>query len=128
MVRQAFDFWNRADFESLATTQAPETEWDLSRFEGWPEQSVYRGVEGLRRLWDTFLGEWSDWRVEPLRIVDVGDRVFAHGRQVGRGRRSGAPVSVEYGQITTFNDDGRVVRNEIYSHLGEALEAAGLNE
>jgi hypothetical protein len=51
----------------------------------------------------------------------------SRGAALRRERERRRTRSRAHGRLP-FNDDGRVVRNEIYSHLGEALEAAGLNE
>ena len=51
----------------------------------WPEgEQVFRGREGLAELFATLRGSWAEWRVQPERCLDAGDR---------RSRRPGRPSS-----------------------------------
>ncbi len=105
---------------------APEFVWDMSMFHGWPEQTIYEGVEEARR----FIREWTepfdDWRMEVEAIHDAGeDRVLVILRQHGRSRSTGVPVDMVLGQVYTIRD-GIQTRMEMYSDPAEAMKALGL--
>ena len=132
IVKRSFDAWNAStdDFEPLRVffeEAGPDIVWDFTRFEGWPDRVTYSGLDGTRSLWETWVGTWTDFRTEPLRIEGLGNAVFAQGRQTARGRGSGVAVEVEFSQVTWFNERGQATRNAFYSDLDAALEAAGLS-
>jgi ketosteroid isomerase-like protein len=45
----------RATGDFLDEIMAPDYVWDMSTFEGWPEQQLYHGVEGARQ----FMATWT---------------------------------------------------------------------
>jgi ketosteroid isomerase-like protein len=86
---------------------------------------VFRGREGLRR-WIAITREiWGEWRFEPERLVDAGDRVVALVRVVARGGSSGVRLDRETAHLWTMRD-GRVIGCKVYLDRSEALEAVGL--
>ena len=106
---------------------APDFVWDMSHFDGWPEQQVYEGVEGA----DDFFAEWvsarDDWEVEIEALHDVGDKVLAIVRQRGRSKLSGMPAEMLMAMLWTFRD-GKEARMDMYSDPSEALKAVGLEQ
>lgn len=90
-----------------------------------PEGAVQRGPEGVIE----FFREWA----EPFDDLDVEwdlhqcgeDQALALIQMSGRGRESGVPVEMQFGQLWTFRD-GRAVRMVLYNDLDEARRAAGL--
>jgi ketosteroid isomerase-like protein len=125
-MRRAFDAWNAHDFEALLSQVSPSYEWDMTRLEGWPEDSVYKGEDGLRRLWQTWLEPWDEFRVEASEMIPKDDKVFCHIRMLTRGKGSSVAVGLEYGQVTTFDASARILRNQVFSSITEARAAAGL--
>ena len=108
------------DLERLAD---PEIEVDLSRRQLNP--AVYEGYEGLRRSAREIREVWEDWRIEPERFVDAGDRVLVVERYGGRGRESGLRLEDRAAAIWTLRN-GRVVRVEIGIPIDEAFASLGL--
>jgi len=102
---------------------APDVEIDLSRRVFNPE--VYRGLEGLARLRDELLQVWTEWRMTPVRFLDVGDRVVLIEHIRGRARGSGVELDIPSATIWTLLD-GRVTRVEGGLDPDEALKAVGL--
>ena len=127
-MRRGFEAWNAQDFEALLSIFDPGLEWDMSRLEGWPEDQVYEGEEGLKRLWSTWLEPWDEFRLEAAEMIAKGDKVFSHVRMLTRGRGGGAAVGLEYGQVTTFDSAAKVKRNQVFSSLREARAGAGLDQ
>jgi ketosteroid isomerase-like protein len=65
-------------------------------------------------------------RIDPQRIVDLGDRVVVTGVFSGRGRSSGAQFEPQpFGFLVTLRD-GQMIRYEWFTGPEEALEAAGV--
>jgi ketosteroid isomerase-like protein len=94
--------------------------------DAYPEGAqVFRGREGLKRWVDSTREIWDEWRFEPERFLDAGDRVVVLVRVVARGGSSGVSLDRETAHLWTLRD-GRVTRCEVYLDRSEALEAAGL--
>jgi ketosteroid isomerase-like protein len=101
--------------------------WDMSNFHGWPEQQVYKGVDGAGAFLSTWLEAWEDWELELEALLDAGDKVVALVRQRGTSKAAGMPVEMSFAQVFTVRD-GKQARMEMYSDRAEALEAAGVSE
>jgi ketosteroid isomerase-like protein len=95
---------------------------DMSRM---PDGGIYHGREGIRDFYVGWLGTWNDFRVEPERLVDAGDRIVDVNQVIAIGRGSGAPVRMRTGNVWTV-ENGKVVRHVGYPDASEALKAVGL--
>jgi ketosteroid isomerase-like protein len=86
-----------------------------------------QGLEVLTHRWREFLEAWDHFATSPERFIDLGDdHVLVLVRFEGRGRASGAPTTAfSGGQLFTLRA-GKVLRLDLYTSFGEALEAAGL--
>jgi ketosteroid isomerase-like protein len=101
--------------------------WDMSNFHGWPEQQVYKGVDGAGAFLSEWMETWEDWELELEGLRDAGDKVVALVRQRGTSKAAGMPVEMSFAQVFTIRD-GKQSRMEMYSHRDEALGATGLSE
>ncbi len=101
--------------------------WDMSKYEGWPEQQRYEGVDGANRFLDDWVGAWDDWELEIEEIFDAGDKVVVVVHQRGRARATGMTLDMVFAQIWTIRD-GRLARMDMYSEPIDALRAVGLKE
>ena len=106
----------------------PEVEWDASESPILDLSGVYRGIEGVRLYWRTWVAAW-EMRHFDFEVLDAGDRVVAlFNHQVMRGRSTGIDVVVpKYAAVMTIRD-GLVVHWKLYMSQSEALEAVGLSE
>src|SRR6478735_11802142 len=72
IVRRAYEH-RQAHGDFLAESLATDYVWDMSHFQGWPEQQTYEGIDEARR----FIREWTtafdDWEIEIVAIHDAGD-------------------------------------------------------
>jgi ketosteroid isomerase-like protein len=94
----------------------------------YPEgEPVFRGREGLDQLSAMLQEVWDEWRLEPERFLDAGDRVVVFARLLGKGGASGVPFELETTHVLTIHA-GRVTSLHAYRDRSEALEAAGLRE
>ncbi len=126
IIRAAFDLYNRRD---LAGLQAGATkDAVLYTFtEGRAENRPFRGREGIREWLESDAEAWEQLRAEVDEFRDLGDRVLAIGRIVGRGRGSGVELDSPAAWIFDLRG-GRVSYMRGYLDPAEALKAAGLSE
>ena len=114
----------RGDWEAAIAPFDANVEFDASRM---PDGAVYRGTEDLFAFYARWFGAWRDLTFELERVVDLGDRVLVMVTLRGRGRESGAEVSIVASDLYTF-DEGRIVRHVGFPDPREALKAVGLEE
>jgi ketosteroid isomerase-like protein len=92
-------------------------------------KSVWRGREEYVKFIGTWTDEFQDWSIRVDRVIDAGgDRVVTLTHQSATGKASGAPVELDVGQISEFDENGRLIRVRNYLTHADALEAAGLSE
>ena len=65
--------------------------------------------------------------VEPVELVDLGERLVVLANVPMRAQASGVPLIEAFALVLTLKD-GRVIRQEEYYDHAEALGAAGLSE
>jgi SnoaL-like protein len=119
IVRRLYESFRSRDNDAAYGLLDPEIEWDAREI-GRQERGavgdmveVYRGHDGVRRFWRTWLDAWSEIEFD-VEIEDLG-----YGRLIGHitnqrllGRGSGIWVDQQpYGQIWTIRD-GKAVRME----------------
>lgn len=120
VLRRAFEAWNRNDWQALMACYAPDvvtvppTEW--------PEAETGTSRETLRRQFEEAKAPWEEEHVEVDEIHDLGDRVLALYRWIGRGKGSHAEVEHPIATLHTLRD-GRIVRIEYFLDQSEALRA-----
>jgi ketosteroid isomerase-like protein len=119
--------WFREHGRFPAHLATPDFIWDMSHFQGWPEQQIYQGVEGADAFFAEWGDAWDDWTVEIEAMHDAGDRVVAIVRQRGRSKMSGVLADMSMGMVWTFRD-GKEARMDLYSDAREALKAVGREE
>jgi len=94
----------------------------------YPEgELVLRGREGLAQLVAMLRETWTEFRFEPERFIDAGDRVAVLVRVVAEGGASGVATERETAYIWTVRH-GRLSCIQIYRDRAEALEAVGLRD
>jgi ketosteroid isomerase-like protein len=89
------------------------------------EPQTYRGVEGMRRWWESFYEVMDEVRVEPTEFHDAGEgRVVLEAILRARGQASGLEVTQVAFMLCHLRDQ-QLVGIEFFFSLEEALEAAG---
>lgn len=126
VVRRIWDAADRRDTQAVFSLYDPEVELDLS---GFPivatDDRLYRGHEGLRRLFGEWREIWQDADANLVELIDAGDRVVSVYTYRGRGRASGVFVEALFATVWTIRDE-KAVRVEWFMGRDEALEAAEL--
>jgi ketosteroid isomerase-like protein len=89
------------------------------------EPGAYRGPEGVRRWWESFLDvmEWVRLEVEEVHLVD-DQRVILEFVMHTRGRSSGIETDQRAVSIATARD-GKLYRLAFFTDLSHARAAAG---
>jgi len=126
LVRRAYAH-TQATGKVYAEGFAPDFIWDMSKYEGWPEQQSYEGADGAQRFLDDWTGAWADWNLEVEETYEAGNEVVALLHQRGRARTTGMALDMTFAQTWTIRD-GRLARMDMYSDPSEALKAVGLEE
>jgi hypothetical protein len=107
----------------------PELEWRPAQGPGGLEGTIYRGRDAYERwLHEEVVPVWESYAADDLDFRELEDgRVLMIGHIRGRGRASGAEVSVPFGQIAEIKD-GLVIRLIGYPDQESTLRAGGLDE
>ena len=127
IVREAVEAFNDGNFEAAIDRLDPNVEWQPP--DVFPDAGPYRGPEGVREFFATWLETFHGLRLHLERCVPAGDQqVLAAMRVSGEGAESGVWVeSPVFFQLFEFRD-GLVIRARMFSAESDALEAAGLRE
>src|SRR4029453_9731721 len=92
----------RAAGDFIVEGVTPDFVWDMSKFEGWPEQQIYEGIEGARAFLRDWLGAWDDWELVVDSYEQVGDKVVTTLHQRGRSKSTGLQVDMTFAMLWSF--------------------------
>ena len=129
LLRRAVDSgwtsFDRRDFELNFLFFASDTEFEFpSAMQTLGLPASFRGhegrIEGMNRLFEVWGSE-----LEPLYVLDLGDRLLNLGLWHIRGRGSGVPLDQELAQLVTLRN-GLVIRDQVFTAWEQGLRAAGL--
>ena len=122
------DAYNRQDVDAMLGELDPEVEYHpvLPMLLG-GEATVYRGHEGVRRLFREIYDAFDEIHTEYPEVRDLGDRIVGIGSIRMRGRGSGA-VTESPAAVVIDSRHGKSIRIQTYLDPQEALKAAGLSE
>ena len=94
----------------------------------YPEgEPLFRGRAGFEEMLAMLADTWGQWRYEPDRFVDAGDRVVVFVRILAEGGASGVPIEFEATHVWTIRG-GRAMSVHAYRNRSQALEVVGLSE
>lgn len=130
-VRAAIDgyeAWNRRDIEAALERADPDIEWTFSGGAIFPgTELVYRGHDGVREFWRTFLEPWPDVQVMIDRAHEgPGDVVVLEVRFRATGAGSGIELDQPFVHVLSVRD-GKLTRFHAYADRAEAFAAAGID-
>jgi ketosteroid isomerase-like protein len=122
-VRLGYEAFNEGDLNQAFALLGPDFEWVP------PEDSLtagtYRGPREVRAEVAAWTDPFKDFRWEIAEVIDAGEHIVVVGNMSGRGKVSGAPVSLEEVHVWTVRD-GRPVRMQMYHDRAKGFAAAGL--
>jgi ketosteroid isomerase-like protein len=126
-----YEAWNRRDWDAVLAMAHPEFEHHAISTPGaiatLDMEEHSSGHEGYLHFMERWLESWEEFRLEPLEVIDFGNRVLVLVQRRGRGRGSGVEIDQPAGDIFTF-EGGWVVHYDDYWAREDALEAVGLRQ
>jgi ketosteroid isomerase-like protein len=127
-IRLASEAYNRRDLDAVLIGVHADFEYHPGR--EWVEAGLaepcYRGLEGYRKYVATTSEVWgANNRIEPVELIDLGERIVLLADLPMRAQASGVPLTEAFAYVSTLKD-GRVIRLREYYDHAEALEAVGL--
>jgi ketosteroid isomerase-like protein len=126
IVRRAWEAWIAGDLDAQFESFHPEVEVSFEHFDGWPENPVVYGHDGVRKFFVDWLASWERYEAGVEEYIDVDhERVLVLCWQRGYGPGSHVPVQMDWAQIVTIKD-GLVLRMDSYSDRPAAREAVDL--
>ena len=126
IVRQAFEA--SADGDVGVWFQAADPDIRVyPRSEEPDAADEYRGLDGLMDYLTNWYGQWDDYEVEPVEIIDAGEHVLVVTRERGRVERSGVDLEEDFNHSFVLRN-GKVAEWHMYDSHAQALEAVGLSE
>jgi ketosteroid isomerase-like protein len=126
IVRRLYESWGRGEFGTELTDLVDPYAVFAVRPQ-FPEFGTFVGPDGIEKFMRRFLEQWERLTIEAPKLESVGETVFAHVVQRGKGRASGIEGDNTYFMLFTFRA-GRVIRIDAVMDEAEAREAAGLSE
>jgi hypothetical protein len=100
--RHAIDGWNRRDLEMWLEFADPNIEF--FPFSAQMEGKVYRGHDGIRRLWEDYVALYPNLRIDVAQMRDLGDVTLAHLQFRAADAGSDAPIAQEMWQAAEWRD------------------------
>jgi ketosteroid isomerase-like protein len=123
LARAAFAALNRGDLDALTQFYDPDVVFETLLL------GTHRGNEAIRLLDEEGRKTLSGYRLDPIELIDAGNKVVADVRVIGVGQAS--QIAMEdrdrFALLFTIRN-GRTVRQQSFRNRGDALEAAGLRE
>jgi ketosteroid isomerase-like protein len=114
--------WREDRLEDGLRDLADDFEWVVP---GHPEGDVRHGGEGVIEFFREWFEPWDELEVD-WELHQAGpDAALALIDMRGRGRESGVPTEMRFGQLWTFHE-GRATRMVVYFDVDEARREAGL--
>ena len=123
LIREGFAAHNRGDLDALTEVYAEDVVFETLLL------GTHHGKEGIRLLYAENQKTLSGYTIDPVELIDAGDRVVAVAQVNGVGPVSQIAMEGRDRFAFLFTiENGRVVREQAFRNRQEALEAAGLAE
>ncbi len=125
LVRQAYEAFDRRDFETIVGLGSDDFELDISAHPIPDFPNVGTGAEHQRQFFATYLEGFSDYAVEITRIIEAGDRVLVACHDTAR--LGPGIVERDFTHVWTIAG-GKLTRLQVFRTTEEALETTRLRE
>jgi hypothetical protein len=117
-VREVIGAYSRQDFDAVVARISPE--FELVRIGVLPD---VRGADALRAWMEP--DAFESQVIEPVEIQAAGEKVLVHQHHRIRGAGSGLETDFLAWTVWTFDDEGRLLRLEVFlDHEEDAARAA----
>ena len=126
LIREMFAAFNSEDIDRILAFTHPDFEVAVPPALS-AEPDVYRGLEGMRRYWETFQDALEEIRFQPGRVAETAHGVLVDMHLTARGRQTGIPVEQHVIGIWEIRE-GKAFHIRVFPSMAEALAALGLDE
>jgi ketosteroid isomerase-like protein len=124
LATRAYEAFAAKDYDTVLALAHPAVEYEfVGRF---ADGNVFSGPDEVRRLWRQLDEVFSEWDSQPQDLIDLGDDVLVLARESGVGRASGLRFEQKLGHLLSFDDNGRIVRFQVFGSWKRALRSVGL--
>jgi ketosteroid isomerase-like protein len=121
-VEERFECFNRGELDMMIEPYADDAVFDVSNV--FTDLVPVQGHDALRRSWYQLRETWSELRLDPSELLDVGDnRYVLDLRLRGKGQSSGAAVDQRFAFLYTLRGE-KIARAELFTDLNAAIAAA----
>jgi len=122
LIRAGFAAHNRGDLDALTEVYDPDVVFETLLL------GTRRGNEAIRLIYEENQKTLTGYTIEPVELIDSGDRVVAVAQVKGVGPVSQIAMDGDQFAFLFTIKNGRVVREQAFRNRDEALEAAGLRD
>src|SRR5437899_11725868 len=128
LVRRCIEALNAGGVEAALSLHVYAEDVLIYPTSEWPDDDVYRGHSGLRRLYQAWTDNFDEFRWEVQEVRDAGDQVVSLLEMRGRLKDSGIPICEAWGVVNSDFRDGCFGEVRFFRSQRQALEAVGLAE
>jgi uncharacterized protein (TIGR02246 family) len=121
VIRELARRWNAGDVEGVLEMYTEDAVM-LSGAD-WPEQTTWRGREGIRANIDDWRAVWESSELEIRRLETFGDRIVTEGAWNTQGRSSGVSGTMPITTLCTIRH-GKIASIEWFTDYDAAVAAA----
>ena len=126
VVREMFEAFNSEDIERMLAFTHPDFEVAVPP-ELSAEPDVYRGLDGMRRYWESFQDAMEQIRFQPGRVADTEQGVLVEMHVTARGRQTGIPVEQRVIGVWEIRDH-KAFHIRVFPAMEDAHAVLGLDE
>jgi ketosteroid isomerase-like protein len=120
-IRGGFAALSRGDLDALVDMYDEDAVFETLLL------GTHHGKEAIRRIHAENMANQSGYTVEPVEMIDAGDKVVTVVRSGGTGPVSKISLEDRFAFVHTLRD-GLVVREQTFRNREEALDAAGVSD
>jgi ketosteroid isomerase-like protein len=118
-IRAGFAAHSRGDIDAMVELYDADAVFETLLL------GTHHGKEAIRRLYEENQTNQSGYTIEPVEMIDAGDKVVSVVQARGTGPASQIALEDRFAFVHTMSN-GLIVREQAFRNREEALEAAGL--
>ena len=120
-IRAGFAAHSRGDIDAMVELYDPDAVFETLLL------GTHHGKEAIRRLYEENQTNQSGYAIEPVEMIDAGDKVVTVVQTRGTGPASQIALEDRFAFVHTMRN-GLIVREQAFRNREEAVEAAGLTD
>jgi ketosteroid isomerase-like protein len=120
-IRAGFAAHSRGDIDAMVELYDQDAVFETLLL------GTHHGKEAIRRLYEENQTNQSGYTIEPVEMIDAGDKVVTVVQTRGTGPASQIALEDRFAFVHTMRN-GLIVREQAFRNREEAVEAAGLTD